>query len=68
MNFASINFVLCLLFAFCSDNDIIILNEEYLENVILEIGLKDKKTLDIICEKEINVKNIQFLKESDDEK
>ena len=48
---------------FAKNNDIIILNEEYLENVILEIGLKDEKILNIICEKEINVKNIQFLKE-----
>ena len=48
---------------FAKNNDIIILNEEYLENVILEIGLKDKKMTDKLSEKEINVKNIQFLKE-----
>ena len=45
------------------NNDILILNEEYLENVILEIGLKDKKIIDKLSEKEINVRNIQFLKE-----
>ena len=48
---------------FAKNNDIIILNEEYLENVILEIGLKDKKITDKLSEKEVNVKNIQFLKE-----
>ena len=48
---------------FAKNNDIIILNEEYLENVILEIGLKDKKLIDKVSEKEINVRNIQFLKE-----
>lgn len=48
---------------FAKNNDIIILNEEYLENVILEIGLKNKELLDKVCEKEINVRNIQFLKE-----
>ena len=48
---------------FAKNNDIIILKEEYLENVILEIGLKDKKLIDKVSEKEINVRNIQFLKE-----
>ena len=48
---------------FAKNNDILILNEEYLENVILEIGLKDKKIIDKLSEKEINVRNIQFLKE-----
>ena len=38
-------------------------NLQDLENVILEIGLKDKKMTDKLSEKEINVKNIQFLKE-----
>ena len=48
---------------FAKNNDIIILKEEYLENVILEIGLKDKELKDKLSEKEINVRNIQFLKE-----
>lgn len=48
---------------FAKNNNIIILNEEYLENVILDIGLKDKDLLDKLYQKEINVRNIQFLKE-----
>ena len=48
---------------FAKNNDIIILNEEYLENVILEIGVKEKKLISKLPEKEINVRNIQFLKE-----
>ena len=48
---------------FAKNNDILILNEEYLENVILEIGLKEKELISKISEKEINVRNIQFLKE-----
>ena len=48
---------------FAKNNDIIILKEEYLENVILEIGLKEKELLNKVSEKEINVRNIQFLKE-----
>ena len=48
---------------FAKNNDILILNEEYLENVILEIGLKDKKLIDKVFENKENVKNIQFLKE-----
>ena len=48
---------------FAKNNNIIILNEEYLENVILEIGLKDKKIIDKLSEKEINVRNVEFIKE-----
>ena len=48
---------------FAKNNNIIILKEEYLENVILEIGLKGKKQLDKVLCREINVINIQFLKE-----
>ena len=48
---------------FAKNNDIIILKEEYLESVILEIGLKEKELLNRVSEKEINVRNIQFLKE-----
>ena len=45
------------------NNDIIILNEEYLENVILEIGIKEKELLENISQNEINLRKIQFLKE-----
>ena len=48
---------------FAKNNNIVILNEEYLENVILQIGIKDKELLKDISENEINVRNIQFLKE-----
>ena len=48
---------------FAKNNDIIILNEEYLENVILEIGIKEKDLLKNISKKEINVKNMEFIKE-----
>ena len=48
---------------FAKNNDIIILNEEYFENVILEIGIKEKNILDNLAQKDINVRNIQFLKE-----
>lgn len=48
---------------FAKNNDIIILKEEYLENVILEIGIKEKDLLENISQKEINVRNIEFLKE-----
>ena len=43
--------------------NIIILNEEYVENIILEIGVKEKNILENILKKEINVKNIVFLQE-----
>ena len=45
------------------NNNIIILNEEYLENVILEIGIKEENLLKNISQKEINVRNIEFIKE-----
>ena len=48
---------------FAKNNDIIILNEEYLENVILEVGIKQKNLLEKISQKEINVRNMEFLKE-----
>ena len=47
---------------FAKNNNIIILKEEYLENVILEIGIKEKNILKNISEKEINVKKIEFIK------
>jgi len=47
---------------FAKNNNIIILKEEYLENVILEVGIKEKDLLKNISEKEINVKNIEFIK------
>ena len=47
---------------FAKNNNIIILKEEYLENVILEIGIKEKNILNNISEKEINVKKIEFIK------
>lgn len=47
---------------FAKKNDIIILKEEYLENVILEIAIKEKNILKNISEKEINVKKIEFIK------
>lgn len=48
---------------FAKNNNIIILNEEYLENVILDVAIKEKDILDNIAQKDINVRNIQFLKE-----
>lgn len=47
---------------FARNNNIIILKEEYLGNVILEIGIKEKNILNNISEKEINVKKIEFIK------
>ena len=47
---------------FAKNNDIIILKEEYLENVILEIGVKEQNVLKNISQKEINVKKIEFIK------
>ena len=47
---------------FAKNNDIIILKEEYLENVILEIAIKEKDVLKNIENKEINVKKIELLK------
>ena len=48
---------------FAKNNNIIILKEEYLENVILEVGIKEKDFLDKILQKEINIGNIEFLRE-----
>lgn len=47
---------------FAKNNNIIILKEEYLENVILEIGLKEENTIKNISQKDINVKKIEFIK------
>ncbi len=47
---------------FAKNNNIIILKEEYLENVILEIGLNDKNLLKNITEKDISVKKVEFIK------
>jgi len=48
---------------FAKNNNIIILNEKYSENVVLEIGIKEKDFLDKILQKEINIGNIEFLRE-----
>ena len=48
---------------FAKNNNIIILNEEYLETVILEIAVREKDLLENISQKEINVRNIEFIKE-----
>ena len=47
---------------FAKNNEIIILKEEYLENVILEIAVKERNVLKNISQKEINVKKIEFIK------
>jgi len=47
---------------FARNNNIIVLKEEYLENVILEVAIKEKELLKNISEKEINVKKIEFIK------
>ena len=47
---------------FAKNNDIIILKEEYLVNVIIEIAVKEENVLKNILQKEINAKNIQFIK------
>lgn len=48
---------------FAKNNNIIILNEEYLETVILEIAVREKDLLENISQKEKNVRNIEFIKE-----
>ena len=48
---------------FAKNNEILIIKEEYLENVILEIGIKEKNILENLSQKEINVRNIEFMKE-----
>ena len=47
---------------FAKNNNIIILKEEYLENVILEIAVKEQDVLESISKKDINVKKIEFIK------
>lgn len=47
---------------FAKNNQIIILKEEYLENVILEIGIKEEVLLKNISEKEIKIRKIEFIK------
>ena len=44
---------------FAKNNDIIILKEEYLENVILEIGIKE---IDLLKNIDINVKKMEIIK------
>ena len=48
---------------FAKNNDIIILNEEYLENVILEVAIKTKEILENISQYDINLRKTEFLKE-----
>jgi len=47
---------------FAKNNDIIILKEEYLENVILEIAVKEQTVLKNTPQNDINVKKIEFIK------
>jgi len=47
---------------FAKNNNIIILKEEYLENVILEVAIKEQESLKSISQKEINVKKMEFIK------
>ena len=47
---------------FAKNNSIIILKEEYLENVILEIAVKEQNVLKNVSQKDINVKKIEFIK------
>ena len=49
---------------FAKNNDIILLKEEYFENVILEIAIKKENVLKNIINKEINVKKIEFVKKT----
>lgn len=46
---------------FAKNNQIIILNEVYLENVVLKIGLKEDGLLKDISEKEINLRKVEFI-------
>lgn len=48
---------------FAKNNNVLILKEQYLENIILDVGIKNKEILEDISKREINVRNIQFLKE-----
>ena len=47
---------------FAKNNNIIIQKEEYLENVILEIAIKEQNILKNIMQKDINVKKTEFIK------
>ena len=47
---------------FAKSNNIIILKEEYLENVILEIAIKEQNVSKNISQKDIIVKKIEFIK------
>lgn len=48
---------------FAKNNDIIILKEEYLENVILEVAIKEKELVENLSKKEIDMKKMEFIKE-----
>lgn len=48
---------------FAKNNDIIILKEEYLENVILDVAIKEKELVENLSKKEINMKKMEFVKE-----
>lgn len=48
---------------FAKNHQIIILKEEYLENVILEVGIREKNLLKNIAEKEIKLRKVEFIKE-----
>ena len=47
---------------FAKNNNIIILKEEYLENVILEVAVKEKNILENIFQNEINVQKMEIVK------
>lgn len=47
---------------FAKNNDIIIQKEEYLENVILEISIKEQNVLKNTSQKDISIKKIEFIK------
>lgn len=48
---------------FAKNNQIMIVNEEYLENVILKVAIKEKELLERISEKEIKIRKIEYIKE-----
>lgn len=48
---------------FAKNNSIIILNEEYLENVIFEVAVKQKDLLENTSQRDINIRKIEFIKE-----
>ena len=47
---------------FAKNNEMIILKEEYLENVILEVAVKKEDVFRDILQKDINVKKTEFIK------